>query len=303
MNRRIAFSTNAFTSGRYTVEDALRIIKDVGYAGAEILADRPHVWVPEVTSEEAASLKALLEELDLQVSNLNANTASGFFGKRTAPPGQTFGPSFTSTRMDYPGCPVHPAAWRVEYTCKCIEFASVIGAPNVSVSSGIPSPHVSRSKLWGQVVDCFSACAEKAAEHGIYLTVEYEPGMLVGAAADCIELVRDVGNEYLGVNFDIGHSYVIPGEDVIEAIKALGQLIRGTHVEDIAGPTPEEHLEPGHLIPGEGAMPLREILSALERIGYQGYYTVELYTYAKPGKDPEYAAAESFRRMLDLLPS
>ncbi|MBI2193352.1 MAG: sugar phosphate isomerase/epimerase [Planctomycetes bacterium] len=303
MIERLAFSTNAFSNPRYTVEDAVRFIRSCGYAGVEILADKPHVWPIDFSADRLAKLKELLVRLDLAVSNVNGNTASGFYGERDAPPGQTFGPSFSSTLEEFRAWGIDPASWRVDYTCRCIDLARVLGGRNVSVSSGFVGPGQDARKLWHQAVECFRAAADYAGRSGIDLTIEYEPGMLVGSAADCLKMFDAVGSDRLGVNFDIGHSYVVPGEDVFRAVQDLGGRIRSTHVEDIAGPTPELHLDPGHLIPGDGKMPLAEIFRALEAIGYRGFYTVELYTYARPGKDPEYAAWESYRRLLHLCAS
>ena len=303
MKDRLAFSTNAFSNENYAVEDAINIIASCGYAGVELLFDKPHLWPPDVDEGRLAALSQRLKSSGLAISNINANTASGFYGERDAPPGQTFGPSFSSSVGEFRDWGIDPAAWRVGYTETSIRLAAQLGAGNISVSSGFVGPGQNASTAWDQAVGCYRECARRAGDSGIFLLMEYEPGMLVGSAADCLRMIDAVGSEWLGVNFDIGHSYVVPGEDLFEAIDLLGDRIKSTHVEDIAGPTPELHLDPGHLIPGDGKMPLREIFAKLEERGYQGYYTVELYTYARPGRDPEYAASESYRRLLELLPA
>ena len=170
------------------------------------------------------------------------------------------------------------------------------------IPGGFVGPGQDAARLWDQAVECFEECTEYAGNAGVYLIIEYEPDMLIGSAADCMRMIEAVGSKWLGVNYDIGHSYVVPGEDVFEAIGLLGDRIIGTHVEDIAGPTPELHIDPGHLIPGDGKMPLREIFEKLERANYKGFYTVELYTYARPGKDPMYAVTESLKRLMELAP-
>ena len=303
MLNRLAFSTNAFSNPNYSVEEAVHIIGSTGYAGVELLLDKPHIWPLEFEEARLAGIREILAEHTLAVSNINANTASGFYGERDAPPGQTFGPSFSSTPEEFKEWGIDPAEWRVDYTRACIDLAKEVGARNVTVSSGFTGEGQDESKLWDQAAECFRACTDYAQTKGLYLIIEYEPDMLIGSAADCMRMIEAVGSDWLGVNFDIGHSYVVPGEDVFEAIKQLGDRIKGTHVEDIAGPTPELHLDPGHLIPGDGDMPLTEIFTALEDNGYRGYYTVELYTYACPGKDPEYAVTESFKRLQELAPN
>ena len=42
---KFAYSTNAFK--QYTLEEAIRLIKEVGCDGVEIMADRPHLYPPD----------------------------------------------------------------------------------------------------------------------------------------------------------------------------------------------------------------------------------------------------------------
>ncbi|MDP6111088.1 MAG: sugar phosphate isomerase/epimerase family protein [Planctomycetota bacterium] len=302
MKDRLAFSTNAFSNENYTVDQAIHIIGECGYSGVEILFDKPHVWPLDLDASRVDELKTAVESSGMAISNINGNTASGFYGERNAPPGQTFGPGFSCTEEEFEEWGIDPAEYRVDYTKRCIDAAQQLGARNVSASSGFVGPGQDAARLWDQAVECFEECTEYAGNAGVYLIIEYEPDMLIGSAADCMRMIEAVGSKWLGVNYDIGHSYVVPGEDVFEAIGLLGDRIIGTHVEDIAGPTPELHIDPGHLIPGDGKMPLREIFEKLERANYKGFYTVELYTYARPGKDPMYAVTESLKRLMELAP-
>src|SRR5438093_1618980 len=135
---RLAFSTNAFTGGDYTVVEAIERIgaarcDGVRYSACEILADKPHLWHPATAGggfEPALeAVAAALRRAGLALSNINGNTAAGYFGDRDAPPGQTFGPSFGDPE---PGA----RRWRVEYTKRLIDAAQFLGAPNLCVTSG-----------------------------------------------------------------------------------------------------------------------------------------------------------------------
>ena len=52
-----------------------------------------------------------------------------------------------------------------------------------------------------------------------------------------------------------------------------------------------------HLIPGEGAIDFKSTLKALERVGYTGWITVELYPYVD---DPDLAASTARERVLKI---
>ena len=93
--KRLSFGSNAFTDGRFTLEEAIRAIAKEGYLGVNILADAPLLWPPIPSKARLRSIRKALQETKLVVSGINGFTASGHYGERNAPPGQDFGPSFS----------------------------------------------------------------------------------------------------------------------------------------------------------------------------------------------------------------
>jgi sugar phosphate isomerase/epimerase len=59
----------------------------------------------------------------------------------------------------------------------------------------------------------------------------------------------------------------------------LAGRIWNVHVEDIKG---RKHF---HLIPGLGDLPFAQYINALRKINYDGYLTVELYSYQEQPED------------------
>lgn len=301
LRERLAFSTNAFTNGRFSCAAAIREIVAAGFGAVELLADRPHLYMHRDDLEpQLKAVEAALRETGARVVNINANTASGYYGDRDGPPGQTFGPSFTSVAQDFPEMSGQaPCEWRIEYSRRCVELAARFGCRDVAVASGFVTPRGAEHDVWAQTRDAYRQTCEFAAAHGVRINIEYEPDMLVGDGEAVLRMIAAVGADNLGVNFDIGHSYCL-GEDVCEMGRRFASRLHTTHVEDLLGPTPALHLDPGHQIPGDGKMPLSEIFASLEAQGFDGYHIVELYTYGRPGRDPRYAATESYRRLLNI---
>src|SRR5206468_2925796 len=122
---KLAFSTNAYT--RHSLGDALKGIKAAGFAGAEILADVPHAYPPQIDAALTQSVVRTLEQLDLAVSNINCNCSFGYW--KDAPPEPYFEPSLISP---------HPAhrADRTAMILKTLQFAKDVGARNISITSG-----------------------------------------------------------------------------------------------------------------------------------------------------------------------
>ncbi|HEX2124293.1 MAG TPA: sugar phosphate isomerase/epimerase, partial [Nitrososphaeraceae archaeon] len=69
---KLAFSTNAFK--RYSLEEAITMIAEIGYEGIELLCDSPHAYPPTLQEKEIKSFKDQIAKFKLQISNLNAFT-------------------------------------------------------------------------------------------------------------------------------------------------------------------------------------------------------------------------------------
>src|SRR5207248_2372804 len=65
---KLAFSSNAYT--KFSLWDALRGIKNAGFAAVEILADVPHAYPMDMDSSLAITLSEELERTQLAVSNV-----------------------------------------------------------------------------------------------------------------------------------------------------------------------------------------------------------------------------------------
>jgi len=75
------------------------------------------------------------------------------------------------------------------------------------------------------------------------------------------------------------------GEDPQDWIAKMASHTRHYHLEDIAATRVHQPLVPGH-----GAIDFAATLAAIQKTGYEGWLTVELYPY---GEDPDAAASEA----------
>ncbi len=273
---RLAYSTNAFT--RTDLPSALVAIAELGFDGVEILCDRPHWFPGEVPDGEVEAVAKALSKLGLVVSNLNANTANGYY--RPPPPENVFEPALSNADPELRG-------WREGYTIEALRLAAAIGAPSVSVTSGHPTPGCLPERAISYFVDSLKRICEAAAVDDVRVGIEYEPGLLIERATEVIEVIERVGSPHLGVNLDIGHSY-LNGESPEETIRLLAGRIWNIHVEDIKD---RKHF---HLVPGDGDLPWLRYVETLRSVAYQGFLTVELYTF--PDRP-----VEAGRRSLDYL--
>ncbi|EMA44730.1 sugar phosphate isomerase/epimerase family protein [Halococcus saccharolyticus] len=275
----LAFSTNAYT--RHALPEAIDRIADHGYAGVEILGDKPHAYFPNFDDADEGDLIAALDDTELQISNVNANTATGYYDD--APPSSFFDPSVITADDD-------DREWRIEYTKRAIDLASITSAPAVCLATGRPLPGTPPERAHEYLRDSLDSILDYAEDRGVSVGIEYEPELLVECTEEVLALIDDVGRDSLGINLDVGHAAVY-GEDPAEAIRQSAGHITGVHLEDIVGGVRGKHY---HRIPGEGDLDFRAIFDALDDIGYDGFATLELYTY--PDR-PDEAAREAYEEL------
>lgn len=276
---RLAFSTNAYT--RFELPAAIRHVADHGYEGVELLADTPHAFLPEFGDADREALEIALEETGLAVSNINANTARGYYDD--APPSSFFDPTVVTADDD-------DRTWRIEYTKAAIDLAAAVDAPTVCVATGRPLPGNPPEQAMEYLLDSLHGILDHAEAAGVTVGIEFEPELLVECTDEVLALLDEVGRDSLGVNLDIGHAAVY-GEDPAESVRRCAGHITGVHLEDIAGGRRGKHY---HRIPGEGDLDFGAIFAALDDIGYEGFATLELYTYPDA---PDRAAEEAYEAL------
>ena len=276
---KLAFSTNAYTE--FPLPEAIRRVARHGYEGVELLGDEPHAFFPWFDDDDLADVREALAETGLSVSNVNANTATGYY--EDAPPSSFFDPSVASGDVD-------DRTWRVEYTKRAVDLAAATDAPAVCLATGRPLPGTPPEQAHEHLRESLAEILDYAEDAGVRVGIEYEPELLVENTDEVLALLDDVGRDSLGVNLDVGHAAVY-GEDPAEAIRRCGGHITGVHVEDIVGGRRGKHY---HRIPGEGDLDFAAVFDALEDVGYDGFATLELYTYPD---EPDRAAREAYEAL------
>jgi sugar phosphate isomerase/epimerase len=261
---KFAFSSNAFL--RYRLIETIRILSSLGYRGIEIMADVPHAYPKHLTTEDLRDIRKALDDNGLAISNINAFMHHA--------DGDTYHPSWIESD---PGL----RAKRVEYTLRCIDLAEKLGAPALSTEPGGPLDDMHPEEGLRLFKEGLMAVEQHARDNGIRILIEPEPGLLIENSRQFTSLFRDLAPDVFGLNCDIGHFFCV-GEDPVQVIKEMKDVIHHFHLEDIAAS--REHY---HLMLGHGAVNLPQVLNAIAEIGYEDFVTVELYTYED---QPENAA-------------
>ncbi len=278
---KLAFSTNAYLN--FSFPDAVRRLAAIGYAGVEIMADVPHAWPAYLLPEQKQAIRDALTQNRLQIANINAFMMHAVNDRRQ----KYWHPSWIEPDANY-------RQVRIGHTKRALTMAKELGAPCITTEPGGPL----EGRTWNECLKLFVEMLKPVVEHaekeGVLLLVEPEPDLLIETADQYLEFAQHFTSPYLGLNFDIGHSYCV-SDDPAATVRRLGPLIRHVHLEDIAA-TRVHH----HLIPGEGVIDFASTLTALKDVGYDGWVTIELYTCHE---NPDRAATLARERVVKIAKS
>lgn len=266
---KLAFSTNAFK--RYSLEESIKEIADIGYDGVELLCDIPHAYPPDLDKKKIQAIRNVLSSHNMQVSNLNAFTLYAIK--------DVYHPSWIEDDEE-------SRETRIQHTIDCLRLAEQVGARNISTEPGGPLNGNGKSpaELEKRFVAGLLRAAKIAEQIEVKILVEPEPALLLENSRQFKNFMSKVNSEYVGLNFDIGHFFCV-SEDPASLVSDLSDYIEHFHLADIADTRIHNHLIPGH-----GAIDFASVFDAIDKIGYQGFVTVELYPYQSTPTDAAKAA-------------
>ncbi len=152
-----------------------------------------------------------------------------------------------------------------------------------------------------RLVASLAEAAELAGSSRVRLALEFQKG---AAFCNCLEtavaLVASTGSTNLGICLDLFHFHAGPSK-----LEDLGYLnvdnLAWVQVSDVGGVFRELATDSDRILPGEGDLPLDPIFDHLQRIGYDGYVSLEVLNpvlWRTPVDRLAEAGRESLRRAL-----
>lgn len=268
-----------FTSGyRYLpLEKAFADAVAFGYDYIELWGGRPHAFAPDLKSGGLGGLARLIEKYQMPV--------------------KVYTPEHNAYPYNYM---LGSSAQRVDalnYLKLAMEMGAAMGADYTLVSVGHGSSYLSPQKLWDRLITSLSELAEYGEKLGHRLLLEpltpFESNICTTAAELSLALEQVNSPCLLGM-CDVVVPFV-QGEPFLNYPRRLGARLRHLHLVDSDGKSDT------HLLPGDGALPLGELIAQLREIGYDGTATLELVT-AYLDDPPLYArlAVERVREFLRM---
>jgi len=253
-------SFNGATTMRADLETDIRAAAAAGFDYLEIWAAKLRRYLRD---HSTAELKKLFDDHGIEPLSINSIEHVTFRAER-----------------DYD---------RIKAECEQLtEIAAAIDCPYVVVVPGkLPPRKVMTDEIIRESVRVLNELADLAARRNVALAFEFlgQTNCSVQTLDLADEIVRQVNRENIGLVIDAFHFYA--GGSTIEMIEALDpQRLFIFHVDD-AEDLPREKLTDAHrLLPGLGILPLKKIIAAFRRIGYDANASVELFRPEYWERDP-----------------
>src|SRR6266404_1157250 len=189
-----------------------------------------------------------------------------------------------------------PANAHIKTECEELcSIAEAIGCPYVVVVPGtLPPGGLSSYEVLEESVRVLRELASIGERHNVGLAFEFlgQKDCSVQTLGLADEIVVKVNRRNIGLVIDSFHFYT--GGSTIRMIDALDpKRLFIFHVND-AEDLPSDQLTDAHrLLPGLGILPLREIIGAFRRIGYDRVASVEIFRPEYWERDPFELAREA----------
>jgi len=292
--KKISIGSWAYTIGPYAKnpvawDEVIKKVKGLGFDGVELGGFPPH---PSPSSmplkKQRNACKNQLKEIGLDWSGLAADLWSQHL-------------------IDADDNSAYLACFR-----KNLEFCVDLGIPAIRVDTVQPptifdkvDPDTARQR----VVKTWKVCAAEAADKGVRMAWEFEPGFAFNKPSDIVRIVEEVGHDNFGVMFDTCHGYMVstsgarqPGKKevlpggVVELAKKLRGKIKHIHLIDSDG-TLHNNETSTHTPFGQGKINFDELLPELAKndMGHD-WWTIDLCFWPDA-----WAVTEQCKKAVDKL--
>ena len=253
----------------------------------------------DITAASAAGFKALeiwAAKMDTYLEAHSVRELQGLFDRADLQPVSINSIEFITFR---PPEEYQDIKTRCQQLCK---LAQALGCDKIVV---VPSPRPEGTG-WEEIKDesvrVLRELSEMAAPYDVQLAFEFLgfPWCSVRTLNQCWEIVTETNRSNVGLVIDTCHFFAGGSElGTIEEIDP--QKIFIFHINDVEE-RPLDTIEDAHrLLPGEGVIPLNDILVRLKQIGFDGLCSVELFRPEYWERDPEELGAAARAATLETV--
>ena len=181
-------------------------------------------------------------------------------------------------------------------------IAEAIGCRKLVVVPSPTPPDMGWAAIKRESVQVLRDLAAIAEPHGVELAFEFlgQPDCSVPTLGKCWEIVRETDHSNVGLVLDAFHFFA-GGSSMASILDVDPRKVFIFHINDAEALPPSQLTDAHRLLPGEGVIPLSDILQRLAAIGFGGLCSIELFRPAYWERDPEELARDAFAKTSAVL--
>lgn len=266
-----------FTSGYqyYPLERAFADARRFGYDYIELWGGRPHAFAPDLSRGGLAEVRALMDRCQMPV--------------------RVYTPEHNAYPYNYMLGGEAQRQDALDYLKLAMDMGKALGAEYTLVSVGRGDYTLPRQAQWRRLTASLKELARHGEEIGHCVVLEgltpYESGLCT-TAGELAQVLEEVNSPCLVGMCDVVPPFVIR-EPAANYLDLMGERMAHLHLVDSDGASAD------HLLPGEGRIPLEELLRELLERGYRGRCTIELVSAYQ--NEPALYARRALARVRELL--
>lgn len=264
-----AYSIGPYASSPVPWDEVLDRLAALGFDGVELGGFPPHPNPDDLPArEQRQAVAEQVREKGLGWSGLAAN----LWGERLI-------------NTDDPG------PYQAEFR-KNLRFCNDLGIDTIRVDTVQPPnifSEIDPETALARVVQTWRRCSAEAADAGVRVVWEFEPGFAFNKPSEILRIVEEVGSDNFSVMFDTCHAHMVaavgarqPGEretlpgGALELARRLRGRIGHVHLIDSDGTLHDDETST-HTPIGEGLLDFDALLPELNRSGVpHDWWTIDL---------------------------
>lgn len=266
-----------FTSGyqRNRIEDIFNDAKRFGYDYIELWGGRPHAFPYDLKKGDLDNILRLRDKYEMPI--------------------KVYTPEHNAYPYNYMIGDEHQRKDSIEYLKAAIDIGKSIGSDYTIISAGHAGYYSTSKQIWERFHKSIRELTNYAEEKDHMLLIEaltpYESNVCT-SANDLYQIIESIDSPYFKAMCDIVPPYV-QHESIMSYFDKLGKDIKHLHIIDSDG------CSDTHLMPGNGSIPMKELMEEIKEFGYNGSVTIELVTaYIN---EPSLYARQAINRLKKIM--